>query len=69
MMTSNIKKAILPIRLRTREAAQYLGVSTWTMRRLVHEGKLAYTCDSEDGWWRFDVRDLDRYVEASKRTA
>ena len=68
-MTNDTKKAILPRRLRTRQAAQYLGVSTWTVRRLVYEGKLTYTCDSEDGWWRFDVRDLDKYLEASKRTA
>ena len=48
-------------------AAKYLGVSVWTIRKLVQEGKLLYTCNAENGWWRFDIRDLDRYVETSRR--
>jgi excisionase family DNA binding protein len=54
--------------LRTRAAAAYLGVSPWKIRRLVQDGHLPYVSDSDRSGWRFDVHDLDRYVEANKRS-
>jgi excisionase family DNA binding protein len=54
--------------LRTREAAQYLSVSPWKLRRLVQDGLLPIVQDSEGGAWRVDVRDLDGFIERNKRT-
>lgn len=55
--------------LRTREAAAYLSVSPWKLRRLVQDGLLPIVQDSEGGAWRVDVSDLDGFIERNKRTA
>lgn len=52
--------------LKTREAAEYLGISSWTLRKLAHAGKLPYL-QNGDGWATFDLRDLDAYVDRNKR--
>jgi excisionase family DNA binding protein len=52
--------------LKTREAAEYLGISVWTLRKLAHAGKLPYL-QNGDGWATFDLRDLDAYVDRNKR--
>lgn len=49
--------------LATKAAAEYLGVSVWTLRNHVHEGRLSYI---PGGKWRFDREDLDRFVVESK---
>jgi excisionase family DNA binding protein len=49
--------------LPTKKAAEYLGVSVWTLRNHVHEGRLSYI---PGGKWRYDRRDLDRFLETSK---
>jgi excisionase family DNA binding protein len=49
--------------LATRAAAEYLGVSAWTLRNHVHEGRLSYI---PGGKWRFDREDLDRFAAMSK---
>jgi excisionase family DNA binding protein len=49
--------------LATRDAAEYLGVSVWTLRSYVHDGRLEYI---SGGKWRFDRGDLDRFLVASK---
>jgi excisionase family DNA binding protein len=54
--------------LRTRDAAEYLGISVWTLRKLAHGGKLPYL-QNGDGWATFDLRDLDAYVDRNKRFA
>ena len=53
--------------LRTKEAAAYLSVSPWKLRRLVQDGLLPIVQDSEGGAWRIDVRDLDGFIERNKR--
>ena len=53
--------------LRTREAAQYLSVSPWKLRRLVQDGLLPVVQAREGGAWRVDVRDLDTFIERNKR--
>jgi excisionase family DNA binding protein len=59
---------ITPRLLRTREAANYLGCSSWKIRKLVQDGVLAYIpAAAEFGAWWFDRSDLDRYVETQKR--
>jgi excisionase family DNA binding protein len=52
--------------LKTREAAEYLGISVWTLRKLAHGGKLPFL-QNGDGWATFDLRDLDAYVDRNKR--
>jgi excisionase family DNA binding protein len=33
--------------MRTREAAKYLAISPWKLRKLAHEGKVAYISDGD----------------------
>ena len=54
--------------LRVREAAEYLSVSPWKLRRLIQDGLLAVVQASEGGAWRIDVRDLDSFIERHKTT-
>jgi excisionase family DNA binding protein len=54
--------------LRVREAAEYLSVSAWKLRRLVQDGLLPIVQDRDGGVWRVDVRDLDNFIERNKRT-
>jgi excisionase family DNA binding protein len=58
---------VTPRLLRTRDAAAYLGCSSWKIRRLVQDGALPSIRGTEFGAWWFDLRDLDRYVETQKR--
>jgi excisionase family DNA binding protein len=51
---------------RTKEAAHYLAVSPKTIRRLAQDGVLPVLQEMEGAPWRFDVADLDRYVEQTK---
>jgi len=54
--------------LRVREAAHYLNVSPWKLRRLVQEGLLPLVQDRESEPWRVDLLDLDAYIERHKRS-
>lgn len=54
--------------LRTREAAQYLSILPWKLRRLIQDGLLPVVQQNEGAAWRVDVRDLDAFVERHKRT-
>src|SRR6266849_7002156 len=49
--------------LTTKAAAEYLSYSAWTIRQLVHNGKLRPVSGCDDCSWRFDVNDLDEYIE------
>ncbi len=59
---------ITPRLVKTKQAAEYLAVSQWKLRNLVQQGLIPYI---EDGGgtspWRFDVRDLDSYIDRSRR--
>lgn len=59
---------IIPRLVKTKQAAEYLAVSQWKLRNLVQQGLIPYI---EDGGgtspWRFDVRDLDSYIDRSRR--
>lgn len=63
-----VKPEPIPPRcLRTAAAAEYLGISAWTMRDLVHLGKISYLPGSGGtAGWRFDIKDLDRSVDQTK---
>jgi hypothetical protein len=58
-----------PIRrlLRLKSAAAYLDMSPWSLRQLVQRRELAYISAGENtSAWRFDVHDLDAWIEAHK---
>jgi excisionase family DNA binding protein len=68
-MNGSPKQApIAPRLVKTKQAAEYLAVSQWKLRNLVQQGLIPFI---EDGGgtspWRFDVRDLDAYIERSRR--
>jgi excisionase family DNA binding protein len=52
--------------LRTKQAAAYLGVSAWKLRQLGQTGQLAYIADGDGSPWRFDLCDLDDYIDRVK---
>lgn len=52
--------------LRTKQAAAYLSISQWKLRRLTQDGRLPYVQDCEGAPFLFDVRDLDMYIDKNK---
>jgi excisionase family DNA binding protein len=48
--------------LRLKQAAEYLSLSTWTLRRLIQEGELPIVSYGPNAPWLIDVRDLDDWV-------
>lgn len=59
---------IVPRLLRTKQAAEYLSMSEWSLRNLVHDGKLPVVGAEDSCAWRFDRNDLDVFVDNSKTT-
>ena len=55
--------------LRTKQAAAYLSMSEWKLRRLIQDGILPVVQDHEYGPFLLDVRDLDAYIEGNKHHA
>lgn len=53
--------------LRTKEAAEYLCISPWKLRRLIQDGRLPVVQDGEGSPFLLDVRDLDGYIDRNKR--
>lgn len=57
----------LPKRLlRTKEAAQYLGMSPGKLRRLTQCGDLPIIQHDERSPWLYDLHDLDNHIDKSK---
>lgn len=53
--------------LRTKEAARYLGMSPWSLRQEVNKGELHFVSSGENtSSWKFDVGDLDAWIERHK---
>jgi|HubBroStandDraft_3_1064219.scaffolds.fasta_scaffold18362_2 excisionase family DNA binding protein len=52
--------------LKLKAAAEYLGVSTWTLRRILRSGEIPYVQRGE-GNILLDLRDLDADIEKNKR--
>ena len=50
--------------LTLREAACYLGISQWTLRELYWKGRVPVVRMTRK--LHFDLRDLDRFIEAAK---
>jgi excisionase family DNA binding protein len=56
---------IVPRVVGTRDAAKYIGVSAWTIHKLVRTGELPVLRHGRG--FRFDVHDLDAYIERTKK--
>jgi excisionase family DNA binding protein len=54
--------------IRTKDAAAYLSMSDWQLRRLIQEGTFPVVQDHEGGPFLLDIRDIDSYVENHKRS-
>lgn len=54
--------------IRTKEAAAYLSMSDWKLRRLIQDGVFPVVQDHEGGPFLLDLRDLDGYVENHKHS-
>jgi excisionase family DNA binding protein len=52
--------------MRVREAAAYLGSSPWKVRQLIADRRIPFVQDG-DGPFLLDIRDLDGFIERSKR--
>jgi excisionase family DNA binding protein len=53
--------------LTTKQAAAYLSYSPWQLRRFVQNGQLSVVIATEGGRWRFDIADLEAFVERNKQ--
>ena len=54
--------------LRLKEAAQYVSLSPWKLRKLVQDGQLPVVKYGENTPWLLDMRDIDGWVERHKQT-
>ena len=52
--------------VRVREAAEYLGSSPWRVRQLIANRRIPFVQDGDGPFW-LDIRDLDSFIERSKR--
>jgi excisionase family DNA binding protein len=52
--------------LRTKQAAEYLSMSEWKLRRLIQDAIIPFLQDQEGGPFLLDVRDLDAYIDGNK---
>lgn len=52
--------------LRTKQAATYLSMSEWKLRRLIQNEIIPFVQDQRGGPFLVDVRDLDAYIESNK---
>jgi excisionase family DNA binding protein len=55
--------------VKVKEAAAYLSISPWSLRKLVQTQEIPIVRLQDRGRWLLDVRDLDRFVEARKMYA
>jgi excisionase family DNA binding protein len=55
--------------VKVKEAAAYLSISPWSLRKLVQGQEIPIVRLQDRGPWLLDVRDLDRFVEARKMYA
>lgn len=67
-MLKNARSVLNRRLLRSAEAADYLSVSVWTLRRLIQTGELPVVQRGEAGKFLVDIRDLDGFIERNKRT-
>jgi excisionase family DNA binding protein len=58
---------IKPRLLKIKAAAAYLAVSTWKLRNLVQAGAIQYIPGAGTSPWRFDLQDLDEYIDRNRQ--
>ena len=63
--TSNPTRRLLKVK----QAAVYLSVSPWTLRKLVQSQQLRIVKLDDRGPWLLDIRDLDHFIEGRKEYA
>jgi|BogFormECP12_OM2_1039638.scaffolds.fasta_scaffold32903_3 hypothetical protein len=68
-MASTATNTRTPLRLiKLRQAAVYLNYSPSQLRVLVQQGQIPYLPGKgQNGAWRFDIRDLDAFIEREKK--
>ena len=52
--------------LRTKQAAEYLSMSEWKLRRLIQDEIIPFLQDQEGGPFLLDLRDFDAYIDGNK---
>jgi excisionase family DNA binding protein len=62
-----LKQTATPRLLKTNDAAAYLGISDWKLRKLVQSGDIGYIAGDGTSPWLFDKQDLDRWIETRKQ--
>lgn len=55
--------------LKVKQAAAYMSISPWTVRKLVQSQQLRIVKLDDRGPWLLDVRDLDQFIETRKEYA
>ena len=55
--------------LKVKEAATYLSISPWSLRKLVQGQEIPIVRLQDRGPWLLDIRDLDRFIEGRKMYA
>ena len=60
-MTENGDKSVRRL-LKVKQAAAYLSISPWTLRKLVQEQQLRVVRLDQHGPWLLDVKDLDQFI-------
>jgi excisionase family DNA binding protein len=68
-MPENAKSGPTRRLLRSVQAAEYLNVSVWTLRKLIQSGDLPVVQYGDTGKFLIDLRDLDAFIERHKRTS
>ena len=65
--SSRVRDSVNHRCLKTKDAARYLGMSAWALREQVNKGQLAVVSSGEHtSSWKFDVRDLDAWIDRHK---
>ena len=62
----NDKAPILEPLIRGKDAARILGMSEWLLRKVAHEGELAYIQRTATSPLLFDPADLRKWIEREK---
>jgi excisionase family DNA binding protein len=55
--------------LKVKQAAAYLSISPWTLRKLVQDQQLRIVKLDARGPWLLDIRELDQFIEIRKEFA
>jgi excisionase family DNA binding protein len=53
--------------LRVKDAARYLAMSPWKLRKFIQDGVLPYLQTEPTGPYLIDIRDLDEFIEKNKK--